>query len=241
MVDETSDIIESREVFLAAISHELRAPMATLKLSAELLVDGLDTPDRQDIEQARILASVIDRQADKLVKLIAYLLDVSRSGVSSLPLELQDVDLGALVAEAAAGAQAGTSRHAIRVAAPSPVRAVVDPARIEQVLANLLDNAIKYSPSGGPILAEVTKPGPETIRITVTDAGMGIPDGEHEHMFDRFSRLHDPSVRGLGLGLYISRRLIELHGGTLTAESPPQGGTRVLAILPAIQRPLTHD
>src|SRR5581483_6700372 len=78
--DETSEIIESREVFLGAISHELRAPMAALKLSAQSLVRLLDTPDGQDSERSRLLASTIDRQADKLVKLIAYLLDVSRSG-----------------------------------------------------------------------------------------------------------------------------------------------------------------
>ena len=213
--------------------------MAALKLSAQSLVRLLDTPDGQDSERSRLLASTIDRQADKLVKLIAYLLDVSRSGNGSLPLEFQTVDLTALVEEAVASAQAGTNRHEIRSAAsPSPTLAVVDPARIEQVLANLLDNAIKYSPRGGLILADVTQPGPGTVRISVTDSGVGVPDGERGHMFDRFSRLHDPSVPGLGLGLYISRRLIELHGGTLTAEFPPEGGTRILATLPTTQEPL---
>lgn len=147
--DEASGVIESREVFLGTISHELRAPMAALKLSAQLLLCELETPDAQDIEQARMLAGMIDRQADKLVKLVAYLLDVSRSGNGSLPLEFQEVDLAALVEEAAATARAGTGRHEIRVTAPPPILAMVDPARIEQVLANLLDNAISTALRAG--------------------------------------------------------------------------------------------
>lgn len=234
-VSESSDAIESREVFLGAISHELRAPMAALKLSAQVLVRKLEAPDEQAIERARALARTIDGQADKLVKLIAYLLDVSRSGNGALPLEFQQIDLAALVEESVASAQATTTRHEIRFLASSPILAVVDPARIEQILTNLLDNAIKYSPDGGSILVEVAWSGSTAAQISVTDNGVGVPVAERQHMFDRFSRLHDPSVQGLGLGLYISRRLVELHGGTLAAEFPPEGGTRIVVALPTTQ------
>jgi signal transduction histidine kinase len=231
-LSEAVDVIETREAFLAAISHELRSPITALKTSAQLLVLQLGAPEEQTIDRARVLADIIDRQADKLTKLIGYLLDVSRSGSASVPVELQEVDLVALTEAAVASAQAETDRHEIRVVAPSSVVALVDPARIDQVLVNLLDNAIKYSPAGGLILAEVTRPDATTVQIAVTDHGVGVPTEQRDQMFDRFSRLHDPLARGLGIGLFLSRRLVQLHGGTLTAEFPPEGGTRIVVTLP---------
>jgi signal transduction histidine kinase len=231
---ESSDVIETREAFLAAISHELRSPITALKTSAQLLVRQLDTPEEQVTNRARVLADIIDRQADKLAKLIGYLLDVSRSGNASVPVELQEVDLVALAEAAVATAQEGTHRHQIRVVAPSSVIALVDPARIDQVLVNLLDNAIKYSPEGGLILTEVTQPNSATVQIAVTDHGVGVPAAQRDQMFDRFSRLHDPVAPGLGIGLFLSRRLVQLHGGTLTAEFPSEGGTRLVATLPGL-------
>jgi len=230
---ESSDVIETREAFLAAISHELRSPITALKANAQLLVRQLVAPGEPAIDTARLLADRIDRQADKLTKLIGYLLDVSRSGSASVPVELQEVDLVALMEAAVASAQAETQRHQIRVVARSSAVAVVDPARIEQVLVNLLDNAVKYSPEGGSILAELTRPDPTTLQITVTDEGIGVPAAQREQMFDRFSPLHDPSARGLGIGLFLSRRLIQLHGGTLVAEFPSAGGTRIVATFPS--------
>jgi signal transduction histidine kinase len=120
-----------------------------------------------------------------------------------------------------------------------PVIALVDPARIDQVLVNLLDNAIKYSPNGGLILAEVTRPDSTTLQIAVTDRGVGVPAAQRDRMFDRFSRLHDPLAPGLGIGLFLSRRLVQLHGGTLTAEFPPEGGTRIVVTLPVLRVPPT--
>src|SRR4029434_1085425 len=174
---------------------------------------------------------------DKLTKLIEYLLDVSRSGSGSVPVELPEVDLVALVETAVASAQEGTQRHQIRMVAPERALALVDPARIDQVLVNLLDNAIKYSPDGGLIVAEVTQPDAANLRITVTDQGSHVTPAAREHMFDRFSRLHDPRARGLGIGLFLSRRLVQLHGGTLTAEFPIEGGTRLVATLPVLGSP----
>jgi signal transduction histidine kinase len=231
---EPSDVVETREAFLAAISHELRSPITALKTSAQLLVRQLDAPEEQTINRARVLADIIDRQADKLTKLIGYLLDVSRSGNASVPVELQEVDLVTLTEAAVASAQAETRRHEIRVVATSSVIALVDPARIDQVLVNLLDNAIKYSPAGGLILAEVTRPDSTTLQIAVTDRGVGVPAVQRDQMFDRFSRLHDPLAPGLGIGLFLSRRLVQLHGGTLTAEFPPAGGTRIVVTLPVL-------
>ncbi len=101
------------------------------------------------------------------------------------------------------------------------------------MVANLLDNAIKYSPDGGRIEVEVALPTPETLRLAVRDYGTGIPPDQREGLFDRFYQAHTAShTSGLGLGLYLSRQIVELHGGRIGAEFPPDGGTRFVVTLP---------
>ena len=110
----------------------------------------------------------------------------------------------------------------------------VDPLRLEQVLTNLVGNALKYSPEGGPIaLTLAVDPGAGTVRLAVRDRGLGIPEERRAHIFDRFYRAHaDDHRSGLGLGLYISQQIVALHGGHLTAEFPPEGGSLFLITLP---------
>jgi signal transduction histidine kinase len=112
------------------------------------------------------------------------------------------------------------------------VHAQVDPLRLEQVLANLIDNAIKYSPDGGPIDVTLTAGGDE-LQIVVTDEGIGVPPEHRERIFDRFYQAHgERRFGGMGLGLYISRQIVELHGGVLKAEHPREGGTWIVLRLP---------
>ncbi len=117
------------------------------------------------------------------------------------------------------------------------MQATVDPLRLEQVVANLLDNAIKYSPDGGQIDVELREDQGGSATIAVRDRGLGIPIEDREHIFDRFYQGHDRTsltgIAGMGLGLYISRQIIELHGGTIRAEFPPGGGTRFVVRVPA--------
>jgi signal transduction histidine kinase len=109
----------------------------------------------------------------------------------------------------------------------------VDPLRIEQVLINLLDNAIKYSPEGGAILIELSADAQQKVRLVVTDHGIGIPAEYREQIFNRFYQAHkDSQIGGMGLGLYISRQIIELHGGQIQLECPPDGGTQFLVQIP---------
>ena len=110
----------------------------------------------------------------------------------------------------------------------------VDPLRLEQVLSNLVGNAIKYSPDGGPIaLTLAVDPGGATVRLAVRDWGLGIPEERRAHIFDRFYQAHaDHHRSGLGLGLYISREIVALHGGRLEAEFPADGGARFIVTLP---------
>jgi signal transduction histidine kinase len=109
----------------------------------------------------------------------------------------------------------------------------VDPFRFEQVVTNLLDNAIKYSPDGGRIDVELTQPTPERARLTVRDRGIGIPSDQQAQIFDRYHQAHADSHRsGLGLGLYLSREIVERHGGRLWAEAADGDGTSFVADIP---------
>ncbi len=147
-------------------------------------------------------------------------------------LERQDTDVLALCGAALEAARARSPRHALSLRAPQPVRAFLDPLRIEQVLSNLLDNAVKFSPAGGPIVLEVALL-PPAVELSVTDHGIGIPAEHRDRIFERYYQAHrEQKLGGMGLGLHISRQIVELHGGALRAEHPGDGGTRIVARLP---------
>src|SRR5262249_6316896 len=112
------------------------------------------------------------------------------------------------------------------------VHAEIDPLRIEQVMNNLLDNAIKYSPDGGVIEVSVSAVGNGSVRLAVEDRGLGIPTEHRSPRFERFYQVHTNSLQWMGLGLYISRQIVELHQGTIAAEYPAEGGTRFVVTLP---------
>jgi len=123
--------------------------------------------------------------------------------------------------------------HPITVEAPASFPAQVDPLRLEQVLVNLLDNAIKFSPEGSVIAIALTEPSPGIAELSVRDHGRGIPLEARERIFERFSQVHqDDAVQGLGLWLSVSKQVVELHGGQIAVESPADGGTRVVVTLP---------
>ena len=123
--------------------------------------------------------------------------------------------------------------HEIVLAAPEPVLAVVDAPRLEQVIVNLIDNAAKFSPDGTRIDVSVTTPEPDAVQIVVADQGRGIPAEHLPHIFERaYQGGESQRAAGLGLGLYISRQVVELHGGQIEAASPPEGGARLTITLP---------
>lgn len=127
--------------------------------------------------------------------------------------------------------EAGERR--IEVSAPAAVVTRVDPLRLEQVLMNLLTNALKFGPPETPVEVEVRTPDPDEVQISVRDYGMGIPEARRARIFDRFYQAHgEGNLGGMGLGLYISRQIIELHGGRLELEVPEDGGSRLVVHLP---------
>jgi signal transduction histidine kinase len=223
---------EVRDEFLSVAAHELKTPLTSLRGFAQLLLGQLEEGRSPNPEHLQLGLSSIDRQSEKLARLVSQLLDISRLQAGRLVLERREADLVPLLRGVIEDAAPAAERHPVVLHAPAAAVASVDPLRLEQVLTNLLDNAIKYSPEGGPIEIRV-KAGPERLEVVVSDRGIGVPPEHRAQIFDRFYQAHgERRLGGMGLGLYISRQIVELHGGTLRAEFPAQGGTRLVLRIP---------
>jgi signal transduction histidine kinase len=212
--------------FLAMAAHELRTPVTSILGFAQLLL-------RRDPHDRAIAA--IARQATGLDRLIGDLVDTARLEDGHLELRRTRLDLVGLVYDLAEQFQPLSTAHPIRVEAPDePLEGIWDGERIGQVIQNLLTNAVKYSPGGGEIVISVSDLGSEA-RLAVQDRGVGIPPGLLSRLFDPFYRVDRTAhaIRGLGLGLSISRSLVEAHGGQIVAESAGEGqGSRFVVTLP---------
>jgi PAS domain S-box-containing protein len=229
------DADRRKDEFLATLAHELRNPLAPLRNGLELLRLAGTTAAAVETRQ------MMDRQLSHMVRLIDDLLDLSRITNDKLALRkervlLQDV---AKTAVEASRPIIEASRNVLKVSLPDePVWLVADAARLSQVISNLLTNAAKYTPQGGCIELSAAREGGEA-RIRVTDTGLGIPPEMLAQVFEMFTQVNrtlDRSQGGLGIGLAIVKRLVELHGGTITAESPGLGaGSTFTVCLPLIK------
>jgi signal transduction histidine kinase len=225
--------IQVRDDFFSIAAHELRTPITSLRGSSQLLLRNWDRPDRLNQEGTRSLLEIIDQQATRLAQLVTQLLDVTNIERGSLTLDPQPTALADLVEQSVAVAQARSDQHPFHVHIPAAVEALIDPLRMEQVLTNLLDNAIKYSPSGGPIVVELRQPTSTLVQLSVTDRGLGVPPADRELIFERAYQAHqDVHISGLGLGLYICRQVVHQHGGRIWMEAPSEGGSRFVVELP---------
>jgi PAS domain S-box-containing protein len=223
-----------RDEFLSVAAHELKTPMTTLRGYAQWLMRPLSEDRMPEPSVLGRGLHAIDTQSAKLVDLTTQLLDVSRIEAGKLSLDTRQVNVVELVRAAVEAARSTTQMHTLELSAPAEYLATVDPLRLEQVISNLIDNAIKYSPDGGAIDIEVAAEGSARWRLVVRDHGLGIPLERRENLFDRFYQAHgEGHFGGLGLGLYISRQIVELHGGRISAEFPADGGSRFLIRLPA--------
>jgi two-component system, chemotaxis family, CheB/CheR fusion protein len=236
--DRTSDLqsaLRSRDQFLSIASHELKTPLTSLKLQLQM---ARRTVDRQSALPAAEAARTFDRslkQATALEELVDDLLDISRIQTGTFQLELADVNVAGLVEDVVArfADQASQSRTTIEVDVEGGVLARWDERRIAQVVVNLLSNALKYAP-GSPIRISLRREGTRA-RIVVEDSGPGISPDNQMTIFDRFERAGASiSVGGLGLGLFISRRIAEAHGGTIQVQSEPGHGARFVVELPLV-------
>jgi signal transduction histidine kinase len=237
LYEEAQAAVRLREEFLSIAAHELKTPLTSVRGAAQLSLRRLKREGAADPERWRASLQLIDSQSAKLATLVERLLDVSRLRAGKLALERARTDLAQLVREVAERAQGTTQHHVVVVHAPDTLPVEVDPIRMEQVITNLLDNAIKYSPQGGAIDvtlgAQHSNGAAAQVRLAVRDRGAGIPAEHLDRVFDRFFQSHTGKhLSGIGLGLYISREIVELHGGTIAAHAPPDGGTEMEILLP---------
>ncbi len=223
---------EQRSTFISVISHELQTPIAIIKGYASTLAR---TDAKLDPAALRSRLKAIEEEADRLNKLVGNLLYASRIQANGLQMDIASLDLEYLIRSVVRRLRAKTPGVNIVVAIPPQLPTVVaDRDRIEEVLQNLLDNAMKYSPRRAEIVVACYATGEEVI-VSVRDFGMGIPVREQQQIFDRFQRASDSTVQslpGAGLGLYICRAIIDAHGGRIWMESTLREGSTFSFSLP---------
>jgi predicted ATPase/signal transduction histidine kinase len=239
---EAQNAVRLRDEFLAVASHELRTPIASLMLALQAMLDPEMTGGPPDPEATRMLARRALRQSERLSNLVGDLLAVSRIDTGGLPLKLGEMELGEMVREVVGRFELdlGRSRCPVTIHASAPVMGCWDRARLEQVVSHLLSNAIKFG-AGKPIDIVVDEAS-GVARLRVQDQGAGIDPAQQEHIFERFGRA--VSVRhygGLGLGLYVSRRIVEAHGGSIRVESRPGAGAIFTVELPRARAPAAGE
>jgi signal transduction histidine kinase len=232
--DARRDAMEkSRRDLFAAISHDLRTPLSSIRVMVEALSDGVVT-DRETSE--RYLATMT-QEVERLSTLIDDLFELARIDGGALQLRLEQTVIEEVVAAAVAGAMptAEQAKVAVSFFPGSPcARLTVDPERLTRVLANLLQNAIRHTPPDGSVTVSTNSTDAEVV-VTVTDTGVGIPATEVGHVFERFYRVEKSRSRlagGSGLGLSISKGIIEAHGGRIWIDQTGATGTRVMFALP---------
>jgi PAS domain S-box-containing protein len=224
---EAEEANRLKDEFLATLSHELRTPLTAILGWTHLLRSG-----RLDEESAARAVEIIERNADAQNRLIEDILDVSRVVTGKLALHVEPVEPAAVIEAAAEAVRPAAEAKRVELKIPASAEAVsvsVDAARLRQVVWNLLTNAVKFTPEGGKVEVRVER-ADSSVRIKVSDSGEGIDPEFLPYVFDRFRQADASTTRkrgGLGLGLAIVRHLVELHGGTVSAESegPGRGAT----------------
>jgi signal transduction histidine kinase len=220
-----------KDEFIATVAHELRSPLAAIRTAAELVRTRKDLPE----EAVRPLG-VIDRQARRIGGLVSDLLDVSRIAQGKLSVHPEQLDLTEACRGAVDAIRPAAAGLAVALdAAGGAVRVSADPARLDQVLTNLLTNAVKYTDAGGTVAVRVERDGDWAV-VRVRDSGVGIAPGVLPRVFDLFVQAaEDRSQGGLGIGLHLVKRLVELHGGSVAAHSDgPSRGSEFVVRLPAV-------
>ncbi len=234
-VTRESEAERLRNAFVATVSHDLRAPLAAIAG----YTDSLLRDDSWDRATQREFLEIIANSADTLTRLVDNLLDAATLEAGALRLEPEPVRVERIVARVVAQRRPLTPTHDLHVeVAPGLPLAHADPLRVEQILTNLVDNAIKYSPDGGPVTVRVARDdGDAALVIAVSDRGVGLTAEQAARVFERFYRAADAlhgAPRGIGLGLYLCKRLVEAQGGRIGVESAPGRGSTFRFTLPAL-------
>lgn len=213
-----------RRELIANVAHELRTPITALQAVLENVVDGVATPDPATLRAAL-------NQTQRLGQLVSDLLDVSRLDGGAVPLQLREIDVRAFLAEAVDQATVGQRMNVVTVdVEPAGLMAIADPARLHQVVANLLDNASRHNVVGGQIVVTARSDAAGRLVIEVCDDGPGIAFADRSNVFERFTR-GGSRDGGTGLGLAIARWAVELHGGAIAVVGD-EPGCRIRVTIP---------
>ena len=227
---------EQQLTFLAAIAHDLRNPLGAIRMATSLL---LENPEQAD---EKTTLEIINRQASLLNRLVEDLLDRTQIEAGKLDLRSEIVDIKTLLKDSINLYSSTSSKHALVLQAPpEALRLYADPARLSQVFNNLISNGIKYSPQGGKILIEIKTDGDDLL-VCFHDSGIGIAASDEASIFEPFHRTDatKKTIPGIGLGLSISKKIIEAHGGTITLKSIVGDGTCFTIRLPTLAPKRSH-
>jgi len=235
------DAIRLRDIFLSVASHELKTPLTTLLGQAQLLQRRALREQTMSARDQGTVRIVVD-QALRLNRMISALLDISRLEQGQLSIERQRLDFGTFVRQIVDEIQPTLTKHTIVYAAPdAPLLIDGDALRLEQALQNLIGNAVKYMPAGGPVYVRVERRS-LNVCVAVADQGIGIPDDALPQLFQRFYRASNADVRhisGMGVGLYVVKEIVGLHGGGVTVESVEGQGSTFTICLPLAEQSRT--
>jgi PAS domain S-box-containing protein len=231
---QTEALVRLRDEFLTVASHELRTPLTALLGNAQLLQRHALRDGKFSERDRRSMAVIVD-QASRLNRMVRTLLDLSRLQMGQMTLERAPLDLGALARQVVEEMRPVNSARTIEYIGPGmPLMIDADAVRLEQVLQNLVQNAIKYSPAGGPVRVRVEAQA-NMATVVVSDEGIGIPAASLPHLFQRFYRATNGSyISGLGVGLYVVKEIVTRHGGHIEVDSVEGQGSTFTVWLPAL-------
>ncbi len=231
---EAQQALQIRDDFLSIAAHELKTPITAITGHLQLMQRRAERNNSLSERDQRALRT-LNEQTLRLNRLIHTVLDISRLQIGQLAIEHAPLNLQALVQQVVETTAATAERHQLALHIPDHAVTVVgDEVRLEQVLQNLIQNAIKYSPEGGPIEITLAEQ-PDAVTLTVTDHGIGIPDGALEHLFACFYRAANVAgthISGMGVGLYVVKEIVALHGGSIDVRSAENQGSTFALSLP---------
>jgi PAS domain S-box-containing protein len=230
-ITEKKQIERQKDDFISIASHELKTPVTSMKMYAQILQKH---PLLTNDKKASDMLSKMDLQMNRLTELVASFMNVYKLGTGKLRLHKKHFELAELIAEVVANFQYTVTSHTVEQKGELKARVFADNARINQVLVNLISNAIKYSPDANRVVVNLTKT-KDNITVSIQDFGMGIPKDEQGRIYERFFRAKgkkEGKIPGLGLGLFISNEVVKQHGGKLWVDSQEGKGSTFYFSLP---------
>jgi two-component system phosphate regulon sensor histidine kinase PhoR len=237
------ELTRLKSEFVSHVSHELRSPLTSIRWSVENWLDGV--PEKPG-EKTRPVLESIDECGRRLDRMIGNLLDVTKIEAGKVDLRMEPVDVRCVVDGTFDMLKplAGRKRIRLETSVPPECRVRADSDALRTILENLVENALKYSPEGSLIRVESGSAKGDRIRISVIDNGIGIPRDKRELVFERFERVKSEKAgrqKGLGLGLHIVKKLVELHGGEIRIEGEPGRGSEFSFTLEALKKANTDQ